>query len=90
MKKILYSLALCFLFANIHAQQRYAYLPEGKVTFQTSYEKLIIKYKDKLKIEQLSRFVTDSSLSKAYASTKWNVFDFKETYRHKDSLTNVL
>lgn len=77
MKKILYSITLCFLLVNVHAQQRYAYLPEGKTVFQTSYKKLIIKYKNELKTGQLSRFVTDSSLNKADASRKWNVLDFK-------------
>ncbi|MEO7046548.1 MAG: hypothetical protein ABI091_14655 [Ferruginibacter sp.] len=67
MKKIIYSLLLCFLLSNVHAQQRYAYLPEGKTTFKTSYEKLIVKYKNGLKQNKLSLYITDSSLSKLNA-----------------------
>ena len=90
MKKILYSLALCFLLANAYAQQRYAYLPEGKTVFQTSYEKLIVKYKNGLKQTELSQYITDSSLNKAGASAKWNVLDVKNIYRNKDSLVSIV
>ncbi|MBS1632718.1 MAG: S8 family serine peptidase [Bacteroidetes bacterium] len=90
MKKIIYSLVVSFLFINVYAQQRYAYLPEGKTFFQTSYQKLIVKYKNELKAEQLKRFVTDSSLNKVGKLQNWNVFDVRSSYRNKDSLVSVL
>lgn len=90
MKKILLLFILFIHLTNGYSQQRYAYLPEGKTFFRTSYEKLIIEYKGVLNTNKLKAFTTDSSLNKNTISQKWNIFDLKGTYRNNDSLVNVL
>lgn len=91
MKKTILFLILYFNLINVYSQQRYAYLPEGKTFFQTSYQKLIVKYKNgPTKLKEVSKYITDSSLSKVQALEKWNVLDLKNTWRNKDSLISIL
>jgi hypothetical protein len=90
MKKNFLFVTFVILVINAHTQQRYAYLPEGKVLFQTSYQKLIIRYKNNLKTGKLKNFVTDSSLSQASGLKKWYVFDLKKTQHNIDSFSNIL
>ena len=91
MKTILYICVIVFFYyVDTHAQQRYAYLPEGKAIFQTSYEKLIIKYKSSFNRKQLSKIVIDSSQKASSELKSWEIFSLKEIYRNKDSLTSIL
>lgn len=72
MKKIIYLLLLCLLLTNGYAQQRYAYLPEGRTTFQTSTEKIIISYKNGERPGKPVNFISDTLILQQTARSKWN------------------
>jgi hypothetical protein len=61
MKIPLTFLAGCLVLRNSHAQQRYAYLPEGITTVQTSSTKIIFSRKNLAYSPMLSIFVADSA-----------------------------
>lgn len=91
MKKVFMIFIVPFIFLiNGYSQQRFAYLPGGKTIFETSYKKLIIKYKKDLDTNKLKAFITDSSLNKNITTQKWNIFDLKKAYCNNDSLSNIL
>jgi len=73
-----------------NAQKRYAYLPEGKTEFETSTEKVVIRYKSSVAVNrQLQKIADDSALSQV-RSGRWNIITLQKKLRNKDSLTAVL
>jgi len=91
MKKGILLMGICvFLLTKTYSQQRYAYLPEGKTTFKTSMDKIIIGYKSQKLPDILKNFITDTSLLNPHTQKKWNVFSLKKSHSNTDSLKMIL
>ncbi len=88
MNKIFLSILIYFCLITSYAQERYAYLP-SKTIFQTSHEKIIIKYKNGLKKDELRKFISDT-LSLNQSNKKWDIFTLKNSNRNERSLKEIL
>ena len=73
-----------------HAQERYAYLPEGKTYFETSTTKLFLRFKaGKMDAHKLLKFIDDSSYRSLHPSYI-NMIDLQPKWRNADSMKVVI
>ncbi|EJL74346.1 S8 family peptidase [Chryseobacterium populi] len=90
MRSFLLVAVLVLVAWTTNAQKRYAYLPEGKTEFETSTEKIVIRYKSSVAANQrLLKFVDDSSFNQVRTGI-WNIVTLQKTLRNRDSLAAVL
>lgn len=73
-----------------NAQKRYAYLPEGKTEFETSTEKVVIRYRNQAPPKQQLLKVADTSSLSQIQNGIWNIITLQEKLRSRDSLASIL
>jgi subtilisin family serine protease len=78
-----------------YAQVRYAYLPEGKTSFQTSTDKLIVGFKEGHNpgshvMNLLNLFASDAGPDYKVGVSKWNIFTLRDQEKFPDSLSRIL